>query len=307
MTVKATANSIIRQNVSASPATCNASNGNLPTGLSTLTGGSSYYFNVQVSSDLYVKNAKLYIKTPGSSSYSLIHDESASGYMRYTSKRVAVPNNQPGTLSYYWRLTYTNGSTKTLSTASVTVKATATPSHNMSFVVINQNDYSTIDYSKPSGAKATVKSGGCGVCAMANTILYITGKDYNRYNLVADIAQKNKASGARGEGGTSISDMISDTKLQEKYHFKDSGYVEKDNFKKYINKNSAILICVSNTCFNSYSGCHIVSLVGYDSNSDKVLCLDSHIDGNHRYTNNNEPFWIPVSSLDCNGGYIVTF
>ena len=119
---KKTSNGTVRQNVSASPVSCNASNGNLPSAASTLYTGASYYFNVQVSNNLYVKTAKLYIKDAGKSSYSCVSSETAGNYMRYTYSRYRV-GSSAGTLYFYWKLTFTDGSTKTLSKKSVPVKA----------------------------------------------------------------------------------------------------------------------------------------------------------------------------------------
>ena len=116
---------VINQNVSTKAASCNATDGSLPSTAKTLTGGSSYYFNVQVSSDLKVKKAQLYIKDVGSSSYKNVDTETAKNYMRYAYIKYTVANKS-GTLKYYWKLTYTSGKTKTTSAVSVTVKKSST-------------------------------------------------------------------------------------------------------------------------------------------------------------------------------------
>lgn len=106
----AASTNVIRYNVSTSAVSCNATAGSLPTSKTSLTGGSCYYFNVQVSSDLKLSKAKLYIKDVGESSYGCIHTETAGSYMRYVYYKYQV-NNSTGTLYYYWKLYFTDGTT----------------------------------------------------------------------------------------------------------------------------------------------------------------------------------------------------
>ncbi len=110
-----------RQNVSNSAANCNASAGNLPTAISTVDAGKSVYFNVQVYKDTDLKQAALYIKRPGASSFSNVDTENSS-LLRYAYLSENV-GNVAGTLQYYWILTTTGGQKLQTSTGSISVKS----------------------------------------------------------------------------------------------------------------------------------------------------------------------------------------
>ena len=158
---------VINQNVSAKAASCNATAGSLPTAAKTLTGGSSYYFNFQVSSDLKVKKAQLYIKDVGSSSYENVDTETAKNYIRYAYIKYTVANKS-GTLKYYWKLTYTSGKTKTTSAQSVTV--------NKSSVSISTN-YTGTSSTTSSSYYALVN----GTKLKAGTTFYTYTKSGSKY------------------------------------------------------------------------------------------------------------------------------
>jgi len=64
----------------------------------------------------------------------------------------------------------------------------------------NQNDYAHLSYPAPGYEKATVKSGGCGVCAAVNAIGVLTGKLVT-VRTMRDLA---KSCGARVSGGTNM-------------------------------------------------------------------------------------------------------
>lgn len=64
----------------------------------------------------------------------------------------------------------------------------------------NQNDYAHLSYTAPGYENATVKSGGCGVCAAVNAIGALTG-DCVSVREMRDLA---KACGARVSGGTDM-------------------------------------------------------------------------------------------------------
>ena len=110
-----------RQNISNSAASCNASNGDLPSGISSVDAGKSVYFNVQVYKDTDLKQAALYIKRPGNSSFSNVDTENAS-LLRYAFFSENV-GNVGGTLQYYWILTTTGGQKLQTSTGSISVKS----------------------------------------------------------------------------------------------------------------------------------------------------------------------------------------
>lgn len=109
-------------NASLSPVTCNASNGSLPPSVSTVNPGVKIYFNIQVDSSQKLKTVALYLKAPGDSAYKQVSSETAKNYLRYQDFPYQV-GSKTGTLSYYFALTYTNGSKKNLSAKNVTVKA----------------------------------------------------------------------------------------------------------------------------------------------------------------------------------------
>lgn len=122
VTVK-NATNVINTNVSSSRVTANATDGKLPSA-ATVYVGNSYYFNVQTSSDLKVKKFQLYVKDAGQSKYTCAFTDTATNYMRYTSKKYTFKT--AGSVSYYWKLTYTNGKTK--QTAAKTVKVNSSSS-----------------------------------------------------------------------------------------------------------------------------------------------------------------------------------
>lgn len=63
----------------------------------------------------------------------------------------------------------------------------------------NQLDYGNYQYDMPNGTKATVKSGGCGLCSALNAINNMAGKEIYTVKTIRDFAQKT---GARVVGGT---------------------------------------------------------------------------------------------------------
>lgn len=115
----AAAKNVINCNVSSSAVTKNATDGKLPSA-ATVYAGNSYYYNIQVSNDLKVKTFKLYVKDVGQSKYTCAFTDTASNYMRYTSKKYTF--KKTGNVSYYWQIKYTNGKTTTTSVKSIAVK-----------------------------------------------------------------------------------------------------------------------------------------------------------------------------------------
>ena len=68
----------------------------------------------------------------------------------------------------------------------------------------NQNEYAGISYPAPGYEKATIKSGGCGVCAAVNAVAALTGKSVP-VKVMRDLAIEGKA---RVSGGTDMKQMI---------------------------------------------------------------------------------------------------
>lgn len=65
----------------------------------------------------------------------------------------------------------------------------------------NQRNYENVDYSKPNGQKATVKSGGCGVCSALMALNNLYGKEVMTVKQMADFS---KANGGRNNYGTDL-------------------------------------------------------------------------------------------------------
>lgn len=68
----------------------------------------------------------------------------------------------------------------------------------------NQNDYADLSYAAPGYPRATVKSGGCGVCASVNAVAALIGKDIP-VRTMRDLAVNG---GARVSGGTNMRKMV---------------------------------------------------------------------------------------------------
>ena len=68
----------------------------------------------------------------------------------------------------------------------------------------NQNDYAHLSYPAPGYEKATIKSGGCGVCASVNAVGALTGKNVS-VQVMRNLAVNGKA---RVSGGTDMRQMI---------------------------------------------------------------------------------------------------
>ena len=64
----------------------------------------------------------------------------------------------------------------------------------------NQNDYGHLPYPAPGYETATVKSGGCGLCAAVNAVSALTGRSVS----VLEMRDLAKACGARVSGGTDM-------------------------------------------------------------------------------------------------------
>ncbi len=111
-------------NISKDPVQHNANNGSLPNAAAVFA-YNRYYFNLQVTSDIYLKSAYLYVKPYGSSSYELVDSYTANGYFRWHCYSYWF--DTPGEFSYYWVVYYTNssgtsdGGSQTLTTTTITV------------------------------------------------------------------------------------------------------------------------------------------------------------------------------------------
>lgn len=71
---------------------------------------------------------------------------------------------------------------------------------NLNGFIVNQNNYRHVKYPAPGYEKATIASGGCGVCSMLNAIGSLLGKTIS----VPTMAQISINNGARVSGGTNM-------------------------------------------------------------------------------------------------------
>ena len=178
-TAEAASTKVFKTNVSESEATCNATDGSLPTSVTTVYGNSSYYFNFAVSEDIHVTKAVLYIKKVGASSFTKAKTITPSkSYIRYSSYKYTFANTA-GTFKYYWVFTYYTTSssktyTKTTSTASLTVKK-STRSITTNYTGTSSGITSSSYYAKVIGTKTT------GTTIKAGTTFYTYYKSGSTY------------------------------------------------------------------------------------------------------------------------------
>ena len=140
------------QNVSSSKVTKSSTSGSMPTAVTSVKGGKSYYFNLQTSDTYYITSAALYVKLPGDSSYTKVYTKTSSSGVHYVAKSYTI-NNTKGTIYYYWRIDY-----KTSSSSSKTTKNTSTKSITVSATTTISSTYNSALYSFISNSKWAVGS-----------------------------------------------------------------------------------------------------------------------------------------------------
>lgn len=69
----------------------------------------------------------------------------------------------------------------------------------------NQQNYEKLAYNKPNGGKATIKSGGCGVCAACIVFNNLAGKELYTVAKMRDFSISNKA---RTNSGTDMNTLL---------------------------------------------------------------------------------------------------
>ena len=183
------ASTVINYNVSYSPATCNASAGSLPAGITTVYIGETVYFNLQVDSGQKLKSVALYLQPVGSASYSKYKTETATNYLRYAYFSYVI-GNSAGTMKYYFKLTYTDGSTKNTAGTTITVKQNSTSSKIASFIADSRWKDGVSWGASQQPKLSTYSSSGC--CAYAADFAkYVYGKNSPRggtkYTSASDI------------------------------------------------------------------------------------------------------------------------
>ena len=181
-TAEAATKNVINQNVSYSAVSCNASDGSIPAGITTVYTGESIYFNLQVSSDLYIKKTILYVQAPGESSYSKVYTDTANNYMRYTYYNYTVPSTT-GTLKYYFKITWCNKNGKTTSTSSTSKK---------SITVKKASTSITTNYTKTSSTSCSTTSTSYNVKVVGKKTSGTTIKAGNTFYTYTDSKGSNK-------------------------------------------------------------------------------------------------------------------
>ena len=174
-------------NVSSSKVTKSTNSGSLPSSVSKVTGGKSYYFNLQTSNSIYITSAALYVKVPGASSYKKVYTKKSTSGVHYVAYSYSV-NNTKGTLYYYWKTDYKTSSSssskkvKSSSTKSVTVTASKTvyKSALKSFLSNSKWKVGT-KWGSSQTPKASSYSPASGCCAYVADLVYkVYGKSTPR-------------------------------------------------------------------------------------------------------------------------------
>lgn len=119
----------------------------------------------------------------------------------------------------------------------------------------NQNEYADLSYIAPGYPKATVKSGGCGVCAAVNVVGALTGKCVS-VRVMRDLAING---GARVSGGTNMTRM---TELICRQYGLQCSFTSSINVALQHLKNGGVLI--ANTAGKGMfsTGGHYVTVLG---------------------------------------------
>lgn len=130
----------------------------------------------------------------------------------------------------------------------------------------NQNDYGDLSYVAPGYPRATVKSGGCGVCASVNAVAALTGKNIS-VRVMRDLAVEG---GARVSGGTNMNRMME--LLAKQYNLRTATTSSISVLKSHLKK-GGVAIC--NTAGNGMfsTGGHYVVVLG--ELSGKLCIADS--------------------------------
>ncbi|MEG1502133.1 MAG: hypothetical protein RR370_01950, partial [Synergistaceae bacterium] len=98
----------------------------------------------------------------------------------------------------------------------------------MTYLITNQNNFAGVPYPCPSYPKATVKSGGCGACAVLNCVENTSSL---RFDMASWIAYVVKNSG-RIDGGTDIAAILRG--LKRDYGFDYEGTNDLDKIKNHL-------------------------------------------------------------------------
>lgn len=131
----------------------------------------------------------------------------------------------------------------------------------------NQNDYGTVQYNKPNGEKATVKSGGCGVCSACIVFNTLAQKELYSVKAMAKLSQE---CGARTNNGTDESTLLKTLCADNKgFSFKTTSDLKE--LKKHL-KGGGMAIANQGNAYNVFStaGHYVVAYRLIDGNIDVV-------------------------------------
>ena len=130
----------------------------------------------------------------------------------------------------------------------------------------NQNDYGHLSYAAPGYESATVKSGGCGVCASVNAVGALTGKCI-AVRVMRDLAVNGKA---RVSGGTDMQQMMRLLKTQYKIQCRTTSSVY--DLRKHLEAGGVAICNVAGKGMFSTGGHYVTALGLLDG---KVCIADS--------------------------------
>ena len=130
----------------------------------------------------------------------------------------------------------------------------------------NQNDYANLSYPAKGYEKATIKSGGCGVCASVNAIGALKGRCIS-VSVMRNLAIEGKA---RVSGGTDMAQMM--RLLAQQYKIKYSTSSSVFDLRKHLEAGGVAICNVAGNGMFSTGG-HYVTALGLLGN--KVCIADS--------------------------------
>ncbi|MDO4542149.1 MAG: hypothetical protein Q4C00_04895 [Bacillota bacterium] len=137
----------------------------------------------------------------------------------------------------------------------------------MTYLITNQNNFGHIAYPCPSYPKATVKSGGCGACAVLNCVENMTRLRFK----MADWIDYVRANGGRIDGGTNITAILK--ALKRDYGFSYRTTNAREEAREHLAKGGMAVFHGGYGNVFSSAG-HFVCLTGLNS-SGEVLVIDS--------------------------------
>ncbi len=118
----------------------------------------------------------------------------------------------------------------------------------------NQNDYAHLSYAAPGYESATMKSGGCGVCAAVNAVGALAGKMVS----VREMRDLALSSGARVSGGTDMKRLTAG--MSRKYGVKCTQSNSIAELKAHLEKGGVAICNTAGKGMFSTGGHYVVAL-----------------------------------------------